>query len=193
MKNIAIIGTAGRSKGSAADKPMTLALWEAMVMDARKRFDNSRGYNLISGGAAWCDHIAVELASYVDSLTLHFPAPFNMDTRKFEGEYGTSGGTANFYHDKFDKVLGYRARDAIHDRLPPFNDAVYSDLPVAKGYAAMFDRNKRVAQDATDGMLAYTWGEGDEPADGGTLLTWNHHKKVHPNARRVHVPLGRLL
>lgn len=189
MKNIAIIGTAGRDK----TKPMTLELWDKMVNDARMRFDSSRNYNFISGGAAWADHIAVELSVLAKQLTLHFPAPFNMETRKFEGEYGTSGGTANFYHDKFDKIIGYRARDAIHDVLPPYNDAIFTDKPVAKGYAAMYDRNKQVAQDADFGMLAYTWGEGPEPEDGGTLLTWNHHKKLHPNARRVHVSLTNLL
>lgn len=53
--------------------------------------------------------------------------------------------------------------------------------PVKSGYSAMFARNAKVAKDA-DSVLAYTFGLGDTPRDGGTLHTWyliNTSDKTH--------------
>ena len=47
----------------------------------------------------------------------------------------------------------------------------------------MFARNKKIARLA-DSVLAYTFGQGEAPADGGTLDTWqqiNCADKAHVN------------
>ena len=59
--------------------------------------------------------------------------------------------------------------------------------PAAEGYGAMFNRNKKVAASA-ELVLAYTFGTGDQPADGGTKNTWDQCK-----GDRIHVPLPRNL
>jgi len=51
---IAIIGTAGRDKTI----PMTRALWDWMLDDAKNRLKFK--HHLVSGGAAWADHLACE-------------------------------------------------------------------------------------------------------------------------------------
>lgn len=52
----------------------------------------------------------------------------------------------------------------------------------------MFARNAKVARDATS-MLAYTFGDGEQPAKGGTLDTWN----AFGAGDRAHIPLTELL
>ena len=57
---------------------------------------------LVSGGAAWADHVAVTLAldGTVDpaALTLHLPAAF--EDGRFDADT-RDGGTANHYHRLF--------------------------------------------------------------------------------------------
>lgn len=180
-RNVAIIGTAGRDK----TKPMTKALWEAMCADASGRFLPDVGYHLISGGAAWADHVAVWLFlnGEVDKLTLHLPAPI-LEGLVFSGPPGSAATAANFYHAKFSKIIG---KDSIQQiTLARDMGAKITEQPMSEGYGAMFARNNLVAADANM-CLAYTWGEGKVPADGGTKYTWD---KI--TGRKVHVPLGGL-
>jgi len=53
MRNLAVIGTAGRDRSPL----LSVALWEAMKVDLRARIEPADA--LISGGAAWADHLAV--------------------------------------------------------------------------------------------------------------------------------------
>ena len=174
-RTVAIIGTAGRDK----DKPMTTHLWERMVADAKQRVRPDD--TLVSGGAAWADHLAVRL--YLDGdvkhLVLHLPAPF-VDG-KFQGERESAASAANYYHDMFRRNAGV---DGLADLAAAVaKGAKVTEQPVAKGYGAMFARNALVAKQA-DAVVAYTFGEGDTPADGGTKDTWDQVKGA-----RQHVPL----
>ena len=176
---IAVIGTAGRDRS----KPMTPALWAAMVQDAKGRIPI--GASLVSGGAAWADHLAVELflIGHASSLRLHLPAPFST-CDAFAGGYGTAGGAANFYHQTFSKTTGKMSireiATACHKR------ATFTMQPETPGMSAFFARNKRVAAEAR-ACFAYTWGEGQEPTDGGTKNTWGQIR-----GNRVHVTLASL-
>ena len=161
---IAIIGTAGRDK----TKPMTKELWDWMKRDAMGR--TSPDDHVVSGGAAWADHLAVWLFlnNHVSELTLHLPAPFSKG--RFEGPSRSAGSAANYYHQLFSRVIGEDSLAQI--AACEFMDNVNSTFePEAEGYAAMFARNRKVAQ--AEEMLAYTFGEGVVPADGGTQNTWN--------------------
>jgi hypothetical protein len=175
---IAIIGTAGRDK----TKPMTARLWAWMVLDALQRVP--KGAHLVSGGAAWADHLAVDLylRGHAADLTLHLPAPFMEHTLgwQFVGGFGTAGGAANYYHRKFSQVVGYGTLAQIADVLQV--GASCTEEPMSQGYAGMFNRNAKVAQ--ADIMLAYTFGEGNEPADGGTKNTWDACR-----GQRTHITL----
>lgn len=164
MGKIAIIGTAGRDKS----KPMDAKLWRWMVADAIKHI--KKGSHLVSGGAAWADHLAVHLflIGHAGELTLHLPAPIRNGW--FEGPYKSAASAANYYHGMFSAVIGKHSIGEIElaADMPMCHGTVE---PVAAGYGAMFNRNAKVAK--ADGMLAYTFGIGDVPADGGTKDTWD--------------------
>lgn len=180
MTTIAIIGTAGRDKSI----PMTPALWSWMLADAAGR--TSQEDHLVSGGAAWADHLAVALflKARAASLTLHLPAPFV--EHLFVGPQGSAASAANYYHQRFSQVIGADTLQHVARALRTENcNSTFE--PVARGYRAMFARNRKVAAAVADGLvLAYTFGEGDVPADGGTKDTWDQCK-----GRRIHIALPR--
>lgn len=158
---IALVGTAGRD----SSQPLTRALWDWMLLDAKKRVPI--GAHLVSGGAAWADHLAVAL--YLDNwasrLRLHLPAPFA--SGKFStGFYTrTSASAANWYHERFSRIVGF---DSLSELRTALTLCDYTYEPFSNGYKGMSDRNTKVA--LADEMLAYTFG--DMPT-GGTLDTWN--------------------
>lgn len=175
MEKYGIIGTAGRDK----TKPMTLALWQWMVADAMKRVP--KGAHVVSGGAAWADHLAVILflEGHASSLMLYLPSPMNLI---FEGPANSSASAANYYHDLFSNRIG---RWSLEDIITASGMENCNGMcePWAHGYRGMFARNAKVAAESTT-LLAYTFGEGDQPADGGTLDTWNKCK-----GNRIHIQL----
>lgn len=176
---IAIIGTAGRDR----TKPMSAELWTRMVADAKRRI--APGATLVSGGAAWADHVAVALflGSHAAELILHLPAPL-LPNHLFAGAAKSAGATSNFYHSKFSAAIGRSSIEDISTAI--LFGATYSAAPKAQGMKAFFERNAMVARDAT-ACIAYTWGEGAEPADGGTNHTWSLIQ-----GRKLHVPLSSL-
>ena len=186
MIKIAVIGTAGRDK----TKPMTHALWVWMVQEARKRIP--RDAHLISGGAAWADHLAVHLflEGFTDRLTLHLPAPITKGVRDkepsfFRGRYKSAASAANYYHERFSQVIGRNSIDEIVEASTWAScDGGYE--PEAEGYGAMFARNAKVAAEIgpNDGLIAFTFGQDKEPDDGGTKDTWDKCK-----GERLHITL----
>lgn len=176
---IAIIGTAGRD----SSKPMGASLWAAMCRDVSNRVKPED--IVISGGAAWADHLAVWLflQKRVAGLVLHLPAPFR-DASAFAGEKGSAGSAANFYHKKFSDACGIDSVGQICDAI--WQGALYTTQLPNIGMSAFFMRNMQVARDA-DGCFAYTWGPGKAPADGGTKHTWGLL-----GGSKIHVPLATL-
>ena len=173
---VAIIGTAGRKQVP------TLKEWKNMLSDAENRISSEN--ILISGGAAFADHIAVKLflEGKVVGLKLRLPAPFK--NGKFEGDYGTSGGTANYYHEQFSKIIGENTLAQIQKAIDKGAEVTYE--PSAKGYAAMKIRNSKVATESGK-LLAYTYGETNVPMDGGTKDTWDKHK-----GNKTHIPITKI-
>lgn len=170
---LAVIGTAGRDKSG-----LSIELWQAMFADLKGRIEFND--HLVSGGAAWADHLAVTayMAGLVDNLTLHLPAPF--DGTKFVGPEKSAASAANYYHQKFSRILGVNTLNEIAQVIAGGASVTYE--PIAHGYGGLFTRNKKVAK--ADGMIAYTFGIGDVPADGGTKDTWDQCR-----GNRVHVSL----
>ena len=175
---IAVIGTAGRDK-SIKMLPRHWGQMAEVIFNEVKAEDV-----LVSGGAAWADHVAVwaYLNDYVKGLILHLPAPFN--GTHFDGGYGTSGGACNYYHGLFSDLMGFNSR--MHIQAAIEKGAITTSQPIAAGYGAMAVRNKAVARDCTH-MIAFTFGEGDVPADGGTKITWD----MAATKQRIHVPIVR--
>ena len=185
MKAVAVIGTAGRDR---KNPHYTRDLWNAMLKDAIGRFKYGEKYKLVSGGAAWADHVAVELFLAnpdMFELELYLPAPLN-SKGIYEGERPSSGSASNWYHEMFRDATGIDGRQRILHSIA--KGARFEQEPKAADMGAFFVRNAKVAA-GSDACLAYTWGEGKEPAGIGTKDTWNKMS----GKRRVHVPLGRLL
>lgn len=186
-RRVAIIGTAGRDKDKTAQ--MTKAMWGAMLADAKSKLQP--GDSLVSGGAAWADHLAVRL--FLDGaakgLVLHLPAPLGDDGR-FVGpgidQGGSAASAANYYHQLFQRSTGVDGFKDIAEAIR--RGATVTVEPEAPGYGAMNARNRKVAF-GCDAVIAYTWGQGDEPADGGTKQTWDMAAEVD----RTHVPMAGLV
>lgn len=180
-RRLAIIGTAGRDK----TKPMNAALWAAMLADLRARVlpDDI----LVSGGAAWADHLAVAafLRGWALGLRLYLPAPLTSDSGQprflAAGGGQSSGSAANYYHSLFRQATGVDGLAEIVQAVDA--GAIVDAQPSSPGFGGMYARNRLVAQEATH-AVAYTWGAG-EPQDGGTRNTW----LLLQHAMREHVSL----
>lgn len=174
---VGIIGTAGRRD----DGPrLTDRAFGCMLTEARRVLATlPRPHALQSGGAAWADHVAVTLFLYgaADDLFLHLPAPL----RKLGGfdEAHPDGRIANHYHRAFSEAIQ-------HDTLGDLADAVERGAVVTTS-SGFLHRNLLVGR--CDFLLAFTFGAGGVPKDGGTKHTWD--KSSAP--RKLHVPLASLL
>ena len=117
----------------------------------------------------------------VGELTLHLPtrlctegeAPQFYDNGLKDWK-NNPGCTANKLHQEFSKKLH---EDTLQHLT--LADTVGANLLVHSGF---HDRNSHVA--TSDYLLAFTWGSGDVPMEGGTMDTW---KKCR--GRKYHVPL----
>ncbi len=168
---LAIIGTAGR-KGDA-DR-LNRGTYDLMVRGAKGMIAalTKAGHpvsGLVSGGAAYGDHVAVALflEGVVPALTLHLPCAFVSASEGFldlgsnMGWYMNPGGTANAYHRKFAKRTGVAS-------LAEIAAAIARGAKVEAG-GGMFGRNDRVAR--AGAALAITFGAGRVLNDGGTAHT----------------------
>lgn len=186
MTTVSIIGTAGRSH-----QDPTITMYNKMISSAIRYLQSLSGeIILVSGGAAWSDHVAVHLylnrqqyALPILGLRLYLPCAFDLITKRYV-DTGSSdwrvnpGRISNIYHQQFSNAIGRNSLDELAHVIQ--DDHVY--IEVFNGFHA---RNSRVAQ--SEYILAFTWGQ-NEPEDGGTLDTWNKAK----HAKRTHVNLATL-
>ena len=171
-----IIGTAGRSHRES----LSIKVWSNMVAKAKEMIP--KGAMGVSGGAAWADHVAVELyiQGHLSQLQLHLPAPLdNISCCFMGGSMGgpkSAGAAANYYHGMFSNILG---RNTIQD-IVEASESIgcgYTYQHHDMGLRAMFVRNAVVAKEVSEGdmVLAYTWDRG-ELSDSGTKNTWDQIK-----------------
>lgn len=181
---VSVIGTAGRD----FSKPMTAALYTKMVLATEVeiervislRSETWADVTLRSGGAAWSDHILVDLANkHPDCrVDLHFPAEWDYTDSCFSRQT-RDGQTANYYHGFFSKALG---RNTLAE-LEILMASVRATVTTYNGFKV---RNVPVSK--CDLMVALTWGIGNTLADGGTSHTWGMCKAV----LKKHIPLATL-
>lgn len=184
MIKVSIIGTAGRG---ATGKQLNKEIYNKMVLKSKQIIEKQflldpKKIELVSGGAAWSDHIAISLylEGYVKKATLYLPAEFDTVTEKyvFKNNQYDPGKISNYYHSLFSKKMG---KNTLHEINLAIEKGI--TLNVGKGFK---NRNTQVAK--SEYMIAYTFGEGNEPADGGTSDTWL--KSISDN--KVHVSLKEL-
>ena len=191
---VGIIGTAGRREDGARLTEADYRYLVGYIGRAVKPNDV-----LISGGAAWADHVAVQLFldGKVGGLVLHLPAELivgpNGKLTFRNGGFGTAGNTANYYHSLFDKALKVESGFSLKQIQEAIDrGAVVTFGDGTQGNEGMKDRNSLVARDARDVLVAMTFDPNmrtQTPRDGGTADTWRKHRKGHPQAKRTLVDI----
>ena len=177
---LAIIGTAGRGSDG---KRLTPELWNKAKRLVLNFIQEHRTSELVSGGAAWADHMAVELFNkkLVKNLVLALPCPFDRKVPCFvEDGPKSCGATANYYHHLQTGVL---KKDTLEELALALNEA---EITVGSGF---LNRNLIVANRA-DGVLAITFGEGSVLKDGGTSHTMSNFIRRKTNKYAFHLDLN---
>jgi hypothetical protein len=170
-----IVGTAGRKDDA---KRLTKNHFDAMCECARlmlKQFSESDyGVDtLVSGGAAWADHVAVRLFlnKEIPKLKLFLPCQFlggvvgfdPTPLNEHERTKGWSTGeTVNRYHGAFTRKCGFNSLGDIELAIQQGAQTF-----VCKG--GFYGRNALVAK--SDIILAMTFGDKEWLKDGGTADT----------------------
>lgn len=166
---LAIIGTAGRKDDA---KKLSKKHFEAMCLVASGLLEqiNESNYpitHLVSGGAAWADHVAVRL--FMDKkapgLRIFMPAEWEDGSYHDNGNkdaFENPGGTANYYHQLFQRATGINSLTEI--LIAKTHGAEL--IPVLRGFHA---RNTLVAK--SDFLLACTFGQERMVKNGGTADT----------------------
>ena len=167
--SLSIVGTAGRKDDA---NKLNKAHFDAMCLIANGLVDelNENNYpitHLVSGGAAFADHVAVKLFlnKKVPNLRLFLPAEFECGSFKDNGSVDpvkNPGGTCNYYHKKFNNIT--RINSLTEIQLAKGEGAELIVVP--GGFRA---RNALVAK--SDCILAITFGFEREVKDGGTAHT----------------------
>lgn len=170
MSRIGIIGSAGRG---GDEEKLNDKVYSSILSYLEDKLPND--CTLVSGGSSWMDHLAVSLyLKYQDKFKLELYIPCEWDTtNRCYRDNGVvdwmvnPGGTLNYYHRRFSKIVGFDSLDQINDAIS--RGAI---LKVEKG---LFKRNDRVAS-SIDVLYAFTFTTRDSPCDGGTLYTWKKAK-----------------
>lgn len=172
---VSIIGTAGRHYEDR--KELSKQLFQKMVKKAIDIIQNKwkldpKNIVLISGGAAWSDHIAIHMYLYYNypNLRLHLPCLWDSNNICYNEKQGR---TANQYHQYFSKSMGVNTLEEIE--LAKKQGA---EFRVHNGF---FSRNTYVAQSKY--MIAFSWANTIHEIKGGTKNTWDkcRGKRIHIN------------
>lgn len=164
---LAIIGTAGRKEDADL---LNKEKWDDMK---RAVYDFVKKYKIdhvISGGAAYADHLAVGLfnAGIVKKLELALPCKFDTKKVQFHDtgvvDWKTNpGNTSNYYHLRFSTTVGIKSLQEIKTAIEKGATVI-----VENGF---MERNSIVAE--ADMVLAMTFGKENVVKDGGTANTCN--------------------
>lgn len=178
------------------------AIYQEMVDIALDTIQNTFGLDpkqcdLISGGAAWSDHVAVTLFNRgnVHGLTIYAPCPFSgnkfVDNHQSKDWRENPGYISNVYHGKFSTKIGGNTLGEIHT-------AQTKGAVIDARYHGFHKRDGVIASTATH-MIAFSWSDSGAPADGGTIYTWNRchlplaTHKIHINLKEICERLGIVL
>lgn len=187
---VSIVGTAGRDGSEAA--ALTRTIYEAMTTRARAIIRDEfklpeERVTLVSGGAAWADHVAVQIwlnaMDHYAGLIVYLPCQFTNGRACDNGKRGSMvnpGPRMNQLHEQFGRVIQ-------HNTLADLSTVAALGATMDTSSNGFHARNSLVAR--SDYLIAFTWGDDEKaPKEGGTLDTWNKC-----NGRKVHIPLRTLV
>ncbi|MCK9556329.1 hypothetical protein M0R36_11060 [bacterium] len=182
MIHIGIIGTAGRGEDI---KLLDTTIYENMCEYSFRFIKNYKKEEviLISGGAAWSDHIAVNLylKNVCNSLILFLPCEFKNGKYEEGSDYKCPGNIANYYHKKFSDKIKISSLNQI-------SEAINKGAAVNVNFNGFFARNLDIAN-KSDILLAFTNTEGNTPKkDSGTYHTWKNCKSL----LKIHISISKL-
>ena len=179
MTHIAIIGFSGRNPSDQQilkSHHFKLMCDKILTHIESQLKLNTENITLVSGGSAWCDHIAVRLAieNNFRGLELYLPCEIDATTGKFIS--GRESSILNNLHSLFNQTTGIDSSTDFIDVLSNID----TKIVVKKGF---LNRNKLIA-DNCDYLIAFTI-DPHFPTSGGTRDTWNKCK----NATKIHLSL----
>jgi hypothetical protein len=183
MINVAIIGTAGRDK--TVSKEMTSELFTKMIKKSKDIIENTFHLDpstviLVSGGAAWSDHIVIKLfmENYISNGLLYLPAQWDSNNKKY-AEDTSCGKISNYYHKMFSNKIKTNTLEEI-------DSCIKNGLMIDVQFPGFFQRNSEIAK--SDYLIAFSWSDLDYPTTGGTADTWKKTKTIN----KIHIPLNNL-
>ncbi len=167
-KIMAIIGTAGRKEDAAK---LSLAHYNRMI-NAAKAVMSRESYitKIVSGGAAWADHVATEFHN-THPVEIFLPNDPDLNTLRY-------------YHKKFSQVVGWDTFDQLIQLSK-------NKIQVNHNCGNFKTRNTKVAEIA-DIYLAMTFGDGKIVKPGGTSDTVDKIIQINPVAVGYHLDLNTL-
>jgi hypothetical protein len=192
---LGVIGTAGRQDD--ADR-MTRSLYDRMYENLSELIERWKPEVLVSGGAAWSDHLAVRAynAGVVGQLVLFLPAEFDMDRKAFKPNPGVQfnpGQTLNNYHKAFTRKTGIDSlaeiataieKGAIVEVHPGFHRR-NSEVASLSNYLVSYTFGNRPSVELHPSDAAFSNAKAAGLKDGGTAHTfgecWNAEIKAHVN------------
>jgi hypothetical protein len=183
---LAVIGTCGRENKERVTKDLFDLMCQTVESHVKNRLKQSwSNITLVSGGAAFSDHVAVCLyLKHADEgcrLLLALPCEFVNDNQyednKKQHWTKNPGGLANYYHRWFSGILG-------HDTLKDIKEALTrgASKVIGRGF---HNRNNLIAKSTY--LIAFTWETC--PTHGGTFDTWKKAK----GASKVNIDLRELI
>lgn len=179
MLKVAVIGTAGRGSDFDRLSPFDFGRMCNTVRGILN--DITKEPYLVSGGAAWADHVAVNLYNLgiVNYLDLHLPAKWDYTEGWFEQT--AAGITSNKYHQRFSAKVGISSLNELELALSRCRSTV------SNGF---FARNNDVAK--AQAVIALTFGDGSKLKDGGTANTFQQYLNNLKGCKNVsfHVDLN---
>lgn len=171
---LAIIGTAGRKENASK---LSRVSWTTMMRAANHLVDTLGIVQLVSGGAAWADHVAIQLTLDNDRLApalIHLPG------------HEQAISTMRYYHQRFTEALRL-----LPTSLEQIEDAEYDGNIIVTRRGGFHERNQLVAQDA-DVFLACTFGHCQHVKDGGTAHTVRHMRAMGKRGYHLDLNTNRL-
>lgn len=164
--SLSIIGSAGR--GEDYDK-LNLVKYEEMYRVADKTIDYITSKSttplttLVSGGAAWSDHLAVRLylSNRIPNLKLYLPCDYEGGKFTDDDIFGRIADTITHYHNQFEKETGQNSIKEIQLAIDKG-----ADVTVINGF-----KNRNTYVSMCHYILAMTFGEKNKVKRGGTSDT----------------------
>lgn len=177
--SISIIGSAGRNNEYYDRETYNRMIDHAKIIInqiIRSNQWDEKEVEIVSGGAALSDHVAVSLflEGTINKIKLCLPCHFNQSRYV---ETNSIGKNSNRYHDFFHRKTGINSLCEIQTAI---DQGAKTEV-----YSGFFDRNNKVAK--SQYVLAFSledgnysiWVPGEKssiksrPTKGGTKYTWN--------------------